>query len=75
MKIRYYRIICLKRSKFRWAHHCDKSEKVVYWRKNRAGYTEDRSEAGLYSGDDLNLCAGRYGDWILEPAGWFENEL
>jgi hypothetical protein len=65
--IRYYRIICLKRSTamtedgyFNWLV-------PVYWRTGAAGYTEDRSMAGIYSGSDVEDCAGVRGDWVLEP--------
>jgi hypothetical protein len=65
--LRYYRIICLKRSLamtkdgyFRW-------DKPVYWRTGRSGYTDDPSMAGIYSGADVEECAGVRSDWVLEP--------
>ena len=59
MKERYYLLICLKRSEW--------PSKKVYWRENRAGYTEDLEEAGFYKDSELHKCAGRRGDWIIEP--------
>jgi hypothetical protein len=65
--IRYYRIICLKRSLaktkdgyFRWM-------KPIYWRTGASGYTDDPSMAGIYSAEDVEDCAGVRGDWVLEP--------
>ena len=52
--VRMYRIICLKRSVFEHTEDFEyRSEwfaasKLVYWRSNCAGYTEDVNEAGLY---------------------------
>ena len=40
---------------------------IVYWRKDRAGYTDDIDEAGLYTMQDIDLCAGDWLDWMLEP--------
>jgi hypothetical protein len=67
MSERKYRIICLKRSEckmedgyFRWI-------KAVYWMPNRAGYTNDPEEAGIYSGIMVEDCSGCKGDWLLEP--------
>jgi hypothetical protein len=45
---------------FRWI-------KAVYWMPNRAGYTNDPEEAGIYSGIMIEDCAGCKGDWVLEP--------
>ena len=45
----------------------DYPEKKVYWRPNRAGYTEYMPEAGIYRASELKDCAGSHGDWILEP--------
>lgn len=71
--IRMYRIICLKRSEFEKttdydyrSHWFDKS-KLVYWRDNRAGYTDDVNEAGLYFLHEIKDCAGKHGDWFLDP--------
>jgi hypothetical protein len=58
-RMRYYLLICLKRSKW--------PEKKVYWRPNRAGYTEELSEAGFYLASEIEQCAGSRGDWIIEP--------
>jgi hypothetical protein len=59
MSSRRYLIICLKRSEY--------PENKVYWRPNRAGYTKYIPEAGLYTGKELDDCAGSNGDWIVEP--------
>jgi len=58
MKMRYYVIVCMKRT--------DKKRKV-YWRSNRAGYTDNLNEAGYYTANELDQCAGSNGDWIVEP--------
>jgi len=55
---RIYFIQCTKRSTL---------EKKVWWASNRQGYTEDMNEAGKYSGQELDQCAGSYGDWIAHP--------
>lgn len=67
----YYRIICLKRSKFadsnvfdytsEWWNHCH----IVYWKPNRAGYTFNKQEAGLYTTSDLFHCCGEGLDWLI----------
>ena len=70
---RLYRIICLKRSRFResdnYPYTSDwyRNSKIVYWRQDRAGYTEDINEAGIYSSQDIELCCGDWLDWMLEP--------
>jgi len=66
--MRYYRIICLKRSRasndgegyFRWVE-------PVYWLTSCAGYTKDASMAGIYSAEDVEDAGGCKGDWVLEP--------
>lgn len=73
MSIRKYRIICMKRSKiaamtdktyfYEWFQESD----LVYWRENRAGYTSFPEEAGEYTAEELEACAGSHGDWMLEP--------
>tara|TARA_Y100001963_G_C6756716_1_gene437280 strand:- start:410 stop:601 length:192 start_codon:yes stop_codon:yes gene_type:complete len=63
--MRYYLLICLKRSSW--------PEKKVYWRPNRAGYTEDIDEAGFYLASEIETCAGKRGDWIIEPI-WRKEE-
>jgi len=77
MKVRVYRIICLKRSEF--AEKDDDTfitdwyngSKIVWWREDCAGYTDQCDEAGLYYAKDLHRCAGSFGDWLLEPT-WIE---
>ena len=79
MRVRVYRIICLKRSTF--AIKDDETfitdwyngSKLVWWRPDRAGYTDQCDEAGLYSAEELHQCAGSFGDWLLEPT-WIEKE-
>jgi hypothetical protein len=65
--IRYYRIICLKRSTVKMKDSYFRWDVPVYWRTNQAGYTKDPSMAGIYSGSDIEDCAGCRGDWVLEP--------
>ena len=50
----------MKDGYFRW-------KKPVYWMPNRAGYTEDPEEAGIYTGEEVEKCGGCRGDWVLEP--------
>ncbi len=50
----------MKDGYFRWS-------KPVYWMPNRSGYTTNPNEAGIYSGDMVEDCAGCKGDWLLEP--------
>lgn len=59
MTTRRYIIVCLKRS--------DYPENKVFWRPNRAGYTKYMPEAGIYTAEELDQCAGSNGDWIVEP--------
>lgn len=40
---------------------------IVYWRPNRAGYTNKIEEAGFYTAKDLELCAGNGWDWFARP--------
>jgi len=69
-----FRIICLKRSQFKDSNDFEyttdwyKKSKIVYWKENRAGYTSEIEEAGEYTIEELNECAGKWMDWILEPA-------
>jgi len=71
--VRMYRIICLKRSQFRESKDYEftsswfKDSKIVYWRDNRSGYTDDVNEAGLYFQHELEDCGGKHGDWLLDP--------
>ena len=73
MKVRMYRIICLKRSQFAakndetFISDWYNNSKLVFWRANRSGYTEDVGEAGLYFQHELEDCAGSFGDWLIEP--------
>jgi len=50
----------MKDGYFRWS-------KPVYWMPNKAGYTTNPNEAGIYTGDMVEDCAGCKGDWLLEP--------
>jgi len=71
--VRMYRIICLKRTVFEHSDDFEyisdwfKSSKIVYWRENRAGYTDDVNEAGLYFQHELEDCGGKHCDWLLDP--------
>ena len=56
---RRYLLICLKRS--------DYPKHKVYWRDNQCGYTDKLEEAGYYKAEELHLCHGKRGDWIIEP--------
>lgn len=40
---------------------------LIYWRPNRAGYTSNANEAGHYSLEEIADCAGKRGDWLIEP--------
>jgi hypothetical protein len=63
-----YRIICRKRSEeIVWS-----SSGIVYWMPNKAGYTGDRSEAGLYTSAELDECAGNGFDWLAERLSYDE---
>tara|TARA_R110001606_G_C15364713_1_gene648929 strand:- start:458 stop:697 length:240 start_codon:yes stop_codon:yes gene_type:complete len=64
--MKLFRIICLKRSILADQYY-------VYWQSNRAGYTEKRAQAGIYSSEDLNLCAGHEGDWYASPLSFSES--
>ena len=71
--MKMFTIICLRRSFFanredyeyvsEWWSACD----LVYWRPNRAGYTSSSSEAGRYTSEDLEDCAGDGWDWFARP--------
>ena len=39
---------------------------------NRAGYTSERSEAGLYTSSELDACAGNGFDWLAERLSYNE---
>lgn len=71
---RYYRIICLKRSRFAdqsnydynsdWFNQgCD----ICYWRPHNQGYTWDIEEAGLYTAEQLKAANGSHLDWFASP--------
>lgn len=72
-KEKRFRIICLKRSKFRESNDFDYTSNwylesdIVYWMDNRCGYTNDIEQAGQYTLDEIKKCAGSWLDWILEP--------
>jgi len=55
---RKYVIQCLKRSQ---------NGRSVFWRDERAGYTEDIKQAGIYSLQELEMCKGNFGDWVIHP--------
>jgi hypothetical protein len=63
--MKLFRIICLKRSILADQYY-------VYWKSNRAGYTEVKGEAGIYSSEDLNQCAGFENDWYASPLSFSE---
>ena len=71
--MKWFVIICLSRSKFAdtndFEYRSDwfKHSNLCYWMPNRAGYTYDRSEAGIYSTDCLVNCAGDGWDWFAQP--------
>ncbi len=77
---RYFRIICLKRSRFQdsevseylndWFNQCE----IVYWRSERAGYTSRLEEAGLYTLAQLGDCCGSWLDWMAIPVYVEEEE-
>lgn len=73
MGVRKYRIICLKRSQFATKGKDDyisdwyNNSNLVYWKPDRAGYTDQYVEAGVYSLEELADCAGWFGDWLIEP--------
>lgn len=70
---RYYRIICLKRSKFAdqfdYEYNSDwyKASVIVYWKPHYAGYTSDIEEAGLYTALQLENANGSHLDWFASP--------
>ena len=70
---RLYRIICLKRSKFadgldyEYNSEWFKASIIVYWKPNANGYTNDRANAGLYTGLELEGINGVHLDWMLDP--------
>lgn len=55
---RKYVIQCLKRSQ---------NGRSVFWRDERAGYTEDIKQAGVYSLEELEMCMGNFGDLVIHP--------
>lgn len=72
--IRKFRIICLKRSEFaesasfEYTSDWYKASKIVYWKENRQGYTENIEEAGEYAMCEIaRHVNGSWMDWILEP--------
>lgn len=67
MPVRLYRMICLKRSECEMKEGYFRWKEPVYWMPNHAGYTKDRSKAGIYAAADVESAGGCYGDWVLEP--------
>jgi hypothetical protein len=63
-----YRIICRKRSK----KIVSRPLGLVYWMPNRAGYTDIKSEAGVYTALELDQCAGNGFDWLAERLSYNE---
>ena len=47
-----------------WYAHC----KLVYWKADAKGYTENIEQAGLYTAEQLNCISGSWLDYIIEPA-------
>ena len=80
MKIRKYRIICLKRSTWeelpRDGYISDwyNSANLWYWCPDYSGYTSFRFEAGHYTLAELEGAAGSHGDWLIEPVWMGEEE-
>ena len=70
MSSNLYRIICLKRSCFKdqvaYEYTSDwwDDSQIVYWRPNKAGYTNEISQAGLYTEECLKDCYGVHLDWF-----------
>ena len=62
---RVYVIQCLKRSQ---------NGKSVFWKENRRGYTENIHEAGIYELEEIECCAGTFGDWIIHPIWYSIND-
>ena len=67
----FYRIICLKRSKFVDSNNYEytsdwwKDCTIVYWQPDRCGYTGIKSNAGLYTASDLFHACGEGLDWMV----------
>lgn len=76
--MRVYRIICLKRSVFaksqEYISDWYNMSNLVYWQSEQAGYTDDIEKAGLYTLDQIDKCAGAWGDWLIEPV-WMNLNL
>ena len=76
-RVRKYRIICLKRSRFAAKGDADfisdwyRGSELIYWMSEFSGYTQFKHEAGLYSLESIADAAGSHGDWLIEPI-WVE---
>ena len=76
----YYRIVCLKRSKFVDTNNYDYTSQwwkdcyIVYWKPERAGYTTMIDEAGWYTSKDLFHVCGEGLDWFIMRVPRSENE-
>ena len=76
----YYRIICLKRSSivdskyYEYTSDWWKDCYIVYWKPDRCGYTDIKSEAGLYTLSNLVHVCGEGLDWMIMRVPRWEEE-